>query len=242
MIRQQLFQNKKKNESLKGQIGDLGKNMASFAKDNKNLSNELKKAKAKAEAQQKICDELEKAFKEKKVAVKVDKKKGEVVIPFDDSFFAFDSSKLNTPMKNKLAQVIPVFANTIFNNEQYRDQIKLVQIIGYSSPVYQGEYMNPRELDSVSRDGLLYNMDLSYRRALSIFKFIFDPTLLVYQHQKILLRHTRVASNSYIVSELTPLKTPRSAENLESLSKGRRLCLKYNCNAWQKVAIKFKVN
>src|SRR5690606_9542219 len=124
----------------------------SLADDKAKLEDRLEKLGDEEKAKAEICDALEKALKDNNIAAEIDKKKGEVVIPFEESYFDFDSADLKDGMKQKLKQIVPVFAKTIFEKEEGK-KIKSMEVVGFASPVYKGEWMDPSKIDEFSRQG-----------------------------------------------------------------------------------------
>ena len=222
-------QNKEKDEKVQ-----------TLAQNNKDLEQKVKDLGDREKARNKLCDELEKAFKKNNVPAEVDAEKGEIVIPFEESYFDYDSDKLKVAMKEKLDRAIPIFSQTIFKQKE-GSRVKSMEMIGYASPIYKGERMEVGKIDKFNREGMEYNMDLSYRRARSIFKYIFNPDELQFNHQGKMLKMTYLSSNSYIVSDLKPLPNKDSIKVPNYLSKGRQYCKKYNCADWHKVTIRFNI-
>lgn len=205
------------------------------------LKNDLTEVDSRKQYTREICDSLEKAFEKKGIQANIDYDSGEVVIPFEQSYFDFDSDALTQPMKEQLKKVIPTFAETVLGNS-VGAKIQSLQLTGYASPIYRGKLMDADKTDEVSQAGLSYNMDLSYRRARSIFDYIFNhPEEISYEFRDQMMKITTVSSRSYLVSDLEKQNNLAASEIPEGLSAGRVFCLSYNCDAWHKVSIRFVV-
>jgi hypothetical protein len=77
-------------------------------------------------------------------------------------------------------------------------------------------------------------MDLSYRRARSIFEYILDQRNMNFDHQKDLMLHLKVTGRSYL--ESAPMeKLP--AESLEM----KEFCQQYDCDKLQSAVIRFNL-
>jgi hypothetical protein len=77
-------------------------------------------------------------------------------------------------------------------------------------------------------------MDLSYRRARSIFKYILDKKNMQYEHQKDLMLYLKVTGRSYL--QTSPLeKLPKA-----SIAK-EEFCAEYDCEKFQSAIIRFNL-
>ena len=114
-------------------------------------------------------------------------------------------------------------------------KIKSVDVIGFASPTYRGKYVNPNSLDPKDKKAIEYNLDLSYRRARSIFDHMFDTRKLKFEDQKKLLPLVKVSAKSFFSGN----KDGRMpASNMSR----REFCKKYDCKKEQRVIIKFDLN
>lgn len=237
----------KKVNNLNNELDELDKlnrekaeKVQTLVADKKGLEQKVKELGDREKARNELCDSLEEAFNKKNIPAEVDREKGEIVIPFEESYFDYDSDKLKNDMKKILANTIPIFAKTIFE-QKGEFNVKSMEMIGYASPIYKGERMQVGKIDKFNREGMEYNMDLSYRRARSIFRYIFNPEKIQFKYQQKMLKMTHLSSNSYIVSDLKPLPNKENIEVPKYLSKGRQYCKKYNCADWHKVTIRFNL-
>jgi hypothetical protein len=77
-------------------------------------------------------------------------------------------------------------------------------------------------------------LDLSYKRAKSIFKYIFNTKKFRYKNQKRILPLTKVSGRSYLSEKI-------KGRNLASGISQKEFCKKYNCKKAQRVIIKFNL-
>ena len=138
-------------------------------------------------------------------------------------------------MKKYLRKIIPVYSKSIFSDSDVDEYIQSIEVVGYASPIYLGKYVNPESLSNEARAALNYNMDLSYRRARSIFKYILNQQNMQFTHQKELMVRLKVTGRSYL--ESTPLK---DLPNESSLGM-QEFCSKYDCNQLQSAIIRFNL-
>ena len=115
-------------------------------------------------------------------------------------------------------------------------KIKNIEIVGFASPTYQGKYVNPKSLDSRNRKAVDYNLDLSYYRARSIFKYIFDKDKMQYENQKRLLPLVKVTGRSFLAEK----STDRDLSSEGDLS-SKDFCSLHDCKKAQRVIIKFNL-
>jgi outer membrane protein OmpA-like peptidoglycan-associated protein len=159
---------------------------------------------------------------------------GEVAILFRDTYFDYGSAVLKPEMKAVLSKALPIYAHTVFGNKKYANKIGWVELVGFASPTYRGKFVDRSNMSAEARRALNYNMDLSYRRAKSIFEFIFDPGQMKFPFQKSMVLMTKVAGRSYLASNAGKGKGRAPASVT-----GESYCKEFNCSAEQRVAIRF---
>ena len=137
-------------------------------------------------------------------------------------------------MRNALERFMPIYSDSIFSDKKVSDKITEIEIIGFSSPTYGNKYVDPQSLDPADRQAVSYNLDLSFNRAKSIFKYIFDTRKFRYKHQKRVLRLTKVSGGSYLSEKI-------KGRNLATGLSRKEFCRKYNCKKAQRVIIKFNL-
>jgi len=129
-----------------------------------------------------------------------------------------------------LNKVIPSYAKSLFQDKHIARKIKLVELIGFASPTYQGMYIGDNYNTDLGRDSIHFNMDLSYKRARSIFKYVFDKRKIEFPYQENLLKRAKVSSRSHLLhtKRTTPIRTDF-----------RQYCKTQGCKIDQKVMLKF---
>lgn len=208
-------------------IGDL-------QKQNKGLGEELGRAKELAEAKKKLVNNIKENFKKAGIKADVDDKTGDVYLSFGDDYFESGKADLKESMQRRLEKFIPQYSNSLFSDPKTAENIASVEIIGFASSTYKGRYVNPMSLKPEDKEAIDYNLKLSFSRANSIFKHIFDPNKLQYQHQKDLLPLVKVVGRGYLPEGRSPAEIPSGITEKD-------FCKKYNCAKAQKVIIKFNL-
>ncbi len=180
----------------------------------------------------KIAKALKDAFEENGITAQVNVESGDVVIDFGLSYFDTDKWFIKKGMKQRLIQLIPIYAKTLFETS---DKIKTVEIIGFSSPTYRGRFIDPKSINEKYKNAINYNLDLSYKRARSIFNFIFDRKKISFDYQEKLLPYVKVTGRSYFTEEVRINETKDKDGRFPTTAE----CDKYGCLESQKVIIKY---
>jgi chromosome segregation ATPase len=213
----------------KGELGKTKGQLGQAQGQIGQLSGDLAKAKAEQDARREIAKKMREGFAKAGVRADIDDRTGEVVINFGDVYFDNDSDKLKTKMKDVLQKAMPEYSKALFGDTKLRDKITSVEIIGFSSPTYQGKYVDPKSLDPAVRKAVDYNMDLSYRRARAIFQHVFDDSKMNFAYQKDLLPLIKVTGRSFLAEKLDNARNPSS----------KNFCDSHDCKKAQRVIIKF---
>lgn len=221
-----------KTGQLKGQLASLDDELQKTKSEASELQQDLKKAKKFANRRQELAKRIKDHFTREGVKADVDMASGDVTINFGKEYFETDKSKLKVAMKNILNKAIPAYAQSLFDDPNIAKKIEAIEIIGFASPTYNGKLVNPVSLKPADRTAVNYNMDLSYKRAKSIFEYIFDLSKLRYKHQKAFLPLVQVTGKSYLSEEIKAEMGSMTREEY---------CEKYDCNKSQKVIIKFNL-
>ena len=239
---------KKKLQNLDSKIQDTEKQLAmarkeqdkykAFVDDLKKQKDDLEKDLAKSQnvinQKKKLAKAIKNNFKKKGVGVGVDDKTGDVFLTFGKEYFDTGKASLKPKMTETLEDFMPVYAKSLFQDKKIADKIESVEIIGFSSPTYRGKFIDPQTLSPKDRRAVNYNLDLSYRRARSIFQYIFDTNKMQYDYQRELLPLVKVTGRSFLAEEV------RGRDKDKILSQDE-FCQKYNCKKSQKVVIKFNL-
>jgi myosin heavy subunit len=201
-----------------------------LASQNEGLSKQLAVVRAREEQKKRVIKKIADSFATAGINAQVNPNTGDVTINFGDEYFDYGSSKMKTQMKSILERAMPLYAKSVLEDNEIAERISSVEIIGFASPTFKGKYINPKELSPEARSAVNYNMDLSYKRAKSIFEHVFDPKAMNYAHQNRLLNLTKVTGLGYLRAQ--------GAEQGGKLSDAE-YCDKYDCTKSQKVLIKF---
>jgi hypothetical protein len=169
------------------------------------------------------------------IKAEVDRKTGDVILDFGDDYFDTDSHDLKSGMEVTIRKAIPVYAQSLFGTEELASEISSVEIIGFASPTYGGKPIDPTSLSTENRTAVNYNLDLSYRRAKSIFDYVFDTENMEFDHQSTMLPLINVTGRSFFSEDIKPGDTGNLSINEFC---GQYNC-KYNCKKSQRVIIKF---
>lgn len=191
----------------------------------------LKSAVKLAKRRQVVANNILNNFRKNGIKADVDSKTGDVTLNFGESYFANNSAALVGEMEDTLRKAIPVYAKSLFGNEELASQIASVEIIGFASPTYGGRPVNPKSLASSDRVAVNYNLDLSYRRARSIFDYIFDTEKMKFDSQSTMLPLIEVTGRSFFSEDIKPGDSGRLSID--------EFCGQYNCSKSQRVIIKF---
>lgn len=218
--------------ALTGQLAATKGMLAAKEGEANSLKGELAKAKAEMDARGEIAREIKKGFAGLGIKADIDMKTGDVQIDFGDHYFDLDSDKLKPQMKEILEKAMPVYSQSLFGNPRIAKQISAVEVIGFASPIYQGRFVDPASNDPSDREALKYNMDLSYRRAKSIFSYVLDDKRMAFSHQPQLLPLMKVSGRSF----LDAFKGDRSAASATDF------CKVNDCKKAQRVIIKFSMD
>ncbi len=218
----------------KGREGRYVASLDKLAKENQDLGENLKRAREIAEAKKKLVNNIKNNFKKSGISADVDEKTGDVFLSFGDDYFESGRADLKDSMQRRLEKFIPQYSKSLFDDPNTAQNIASVEIIGFASSTYKGKYVNPASLRPEDKEAIDYNLKLSFDRANSIFKHIFDPRKLQYPHQKNLLPLVKVVGRGY-------LPEGKAASEVPSGVSEKDFCKKFNCAKAQKVIIKFNL-
>jgi len=194
---------------------------------------QLAKARAEIEARKMVAGEIQRGFAKAGVKADIDMQTGDVVLDFGQTYFDSDSDRLKAEMKGVLERAMPIYSKSLFGNPKISDKISAVEIIGFASPTYQGRYIDPHSAKAEDKAALKYNMDLSYRRANSIFTYLLDQQNMQFDHQKELLSLMKVSGRSFL--EVMKVQNRNVASAAE-------FCKLNDCKKAQRVIIRFSMD
>jgi hypothetical protein len=136
-------------------------------------------------------------------------------------------------MKGVLEKAMPIYSRSLFGNPKISDKVSAVEIIGFASPTYKGRFVDPRSSNPEDKKALKYNMDLSYRRANSIFSYMLDEQNMKFDHQRDLLALMKVSGRSFL--EVMKVQNRNVANAAE-------FCKQNDCKKAQRVIIRFSMD
>lgn len=218
--------------ALGGQLAATKGALAAKEGETQSLKGELAKAKAEMDARGAIAREIKKGFAGLGIKADIDMKTGDVLIDFGDHYFDLDSDRLKPQMKDILEKAMPVYSKSLFGNPKVANQISSVEVIGFASPIYKGRFVDPNSSNPEDKEALKYNMDLSYRRAKSIFSYVLDDKRMEFEYQPKLLPLMKVSGRSF----LEAFKGDRSAASSTDF------CKVNDCKKAQRVIIRFSMD
>ncbi len=223
---------------LKMEKNALEKQKKIIEKQKDEISKKAKTISKNMKVRRKLAKQLSKAFKKMKLPAYVNLKTSEVVIPFKNAYFDFGQFALNYKIKKILRDILPVFSATLFKELDVKNDVKSLEMVGYSSPIYKGRIVHGTNLEE---EGLRFNVDLSYKRAKAIFNYVFDSNSFKFNHQRDMMKLTKVTSVGHNWTTLKPTGGAYSPLKYQKASPGQRLCMRYNCEEWQKVTIRINL-
>ncbi len=228
-------------DALKGKLADAQKDhgrylaaISQLEKDKAGLSGDLKRAQEIADAKKKLAKKIADNLAKNGITAGVDGKSGDVTIQFGDEYFDTGRADLKPNMMNILKKFVPTYSKSLLEDERIAKEISSVEIIGFSSPTYKGQYVDPQSLAEKDRAAVSYNLDLSFNRAKSIFKYMFDKGEMSYQYQKEMLPLVKVTGRSFLAEEV-------KGRDIASGLPIKDYCAKFRCEKSQKVIIRFNL-
>lgn len=213
--------------------GEMNAKIAGLSGQLKDTEGALAKAKEEMDARREIAKEIKKGFAAAGVKADIDMQTGEVVLDFGDSYFDSDSANLKPQMRDVIERAMPVYSKSLFGNQKVAKKISNVEIVGYASPTYKGRFVDPRSNKAEDKAALKYNMDLSYRRANSIFGYLVNNKDNEFAHQQDLLALMKVSGRSFLEVMKVQGRNPSTAAEF---------CKVNDCKKAQKVIVRFSMD
>ncbi len=218
---------KRKLAATEKQYGD---SIGQLQKTNQVLQRDLNASVTKLGAQRRLAAQLKANLRAAGVDAEVDAKTGDLTISFGDEYFDTGSATLKPGMVAVVRKMMPVYARSLFENPEIARKLDTVEVVGFASPTFQGRVVDPQSMASRDRAAVNYNMDLSYRRAKSIFDFAFDQKKIAFEKQKDLLPLVKVSGRSYLTADRAPASKGGNDSDY---------CANNNCQKHQIVVIRF---
>lgn len=210
----------------------LAGQLAGLANQLKSTEGQLNEVKAELAARKGIAGEIKKGFDKLGIKADINLETGDVLLDFGQAYFDNDSSTLKEDMRNVLRKAMPVYSKSLFGNPTVSSQISSVEVIGFASPTYRGKLVNPNSTKPEDREALKYNMDLSYKRAKSIFNYILDEKEMNFNHRETLVPNLKVSGRSF----LDLMKMDRNIASVDEY------CKINDCKKTQRVIIRFSMD
>lgn len=193
----------------------------------------LAKAKEEIDARREVAREIKRGFAGAGIKADIDMQTGEVVLDFGNHYFESDSANLKLEMKAIIEKAMPVYSRSLFGNHKIANKISAVEIIGFASPTYKGRFVDPKSSDPADRAALKYNMDLSYRRANSIFNYLVEERG-EFEHKQGLMALMKVSGRSFLdVMKANGGRMPARASDF---------CKLNDCKRAQRVIVRFSMD
>ena len=198
------------------------------------LKGDLARTQAIANARRNLAKQLTDQFAKAGLKGAVDAKTGEVTLDFGGEYFDTGSTQLKPGMQSTLNKFIPVYAKSLFADPKVSDKIANIEVVGFASSTYKGQYVNPKSVRPEDKEAIDYNLRLSFGRANSIFKHVLNQGELSDADRNRLLPIMKVVGRGY-------LPDGAGADQIPSGMTEQQFCLKFNCKQAQKVVIKFNM-
>ncbi|MDZ4661166.1 MAG: hypothetical protein SGJ18_06050 [Pseudomonadota bacterium] len=225
---QQVSELQDESDKVNRELGQEKRKAASLEKD-------LSAMRATEEAKREVARKMKERFAKAGISAKIDPSTGDITIQFDKEYFDTGRADLKANMKKILQQSIPLYAKSLMEDKEIAKKLDSVEIIGFASPTYQGKYVDPKTLELKDKAAVNYNLDLSYKRAKSIFNYMTDTSQVKYEYQKELLPLIKVTGRSFLAEGKKSNQPEGGFKNQEEF------CKAYNCNDAQRVIIKFNL-
>ncbi len=223
----------RKEQELNGKLAGLAGALKETEGKLVSTQGALAKAKEEADLRRGIAREIQRGFKAAGVKADIDMQTGEVLLDFGENYFESDSANLKDAMKDIIERAMPVYSRSLFGNPKLADKITTVEVVGFASPTYKGRFVDPNSNKADDKAALKYNMDLSYRRANSIFNYLLENNSQ-FDHQKDLLSLMKVSGRSFL--EVMKVKGGRTPAN------AAEFCKKNDCKKAQRVVVRFSMD
>ena len=232
-MREQLQNFENKSNDLSEQISSLNKEKNKITDKYKTIERMVA---SKDEIRKELADRLKKYLKNDGKNLEIDAESGDVVFKFHKVYFSYDSYILKKEMKKELKEFIPNYAHALFGDEKLAAEIRSIELIGFASPTYRKKYIDPQNIkDKRELAAMSYNLDLSYKRAKSIFKYFFHNDKFTFKYQTKMLPFIKVAGVGYLKSK-TFVRKPAS-DQINNMG----FCGIYDCSPGHIVKIKFNI-
>ncbi len=221
-------------EAAQAEKAEISAQNASLSQQKNALGSELKKTRELLAVKKNLISQMQRNFAKQGIKAQVDAASGDVTLDFGDEYFDTGSAQLKPGMISSLKKLFPTYSKSLFEDPKTAEKISNIEIIGFASSTYKGRYVNPSSLKAENQEAISYNLNLSFNRANSIFKYIFDPSKMQYEHQKRLLSMVKVVGRGFLPAGLDAQSIPDDMPEAQ-------FCKKYKCQKAQRVIVKFNL-
>lgn len=237
----QLESTKSELDGTRGELEGTQEELANTQADKKralaaveDLQGDLARTRAIANARKTLAKQITDEFAKSGLKGKVDGKTGEVTLDFGGEYFETGSTALKPKMRMTLDKFIPIYARSLFSNPKLADKIGNVEIVGFASSTYKGQYVNPKSTREEDKAAIEYNLKLSFGRANSIFKHVLNHGKLTDAEREKLMPLMKIVGRGYLPDGV-------SASELPDGMTEKQFCAKFNCKQAQRVIVKFNM-
>jgi outer membrane protein OmpA-like peptidoglycan-associated protein len=148
--------------------------------------------------------------------------------------FASNSAELSQAMKGNIGAAIEQITKFLLNNKTTRDKIESLEISGHSDPRFKQQFIDPQTNNLAAQS---YNMDLSAKRALSVYQFIFNSSDLKLKHRQFM---QQIASVSAFGHTQPVILTSKDLKEKEEDRKPASDCGSYSCGSSRRVEFRIR--
>ena len=184
---------------------------------------------ASVQDEEKITKVIQFTLKEKELGnlIIIDPQHMKLVLD-ETIFYERGTTSIDEYSTEKMKKVLSIYSKEIFSNEKLKDRLLKIQIIGHSSPIYKGKFVDPINANKEAYD---IDMQVSLSRANSLVKKMFSNQFGEFPHKHEMRSKLVVSGKSF--SE--PLMKQRGPASQSEVS-----CGEYDCDNSQRVEIIFE--
>ncbi|MBT3236237.1 MAG: OmpA family protein [Bdellovibrionales bacterium] len=153
--------------------------------------------------------------------------------------FASNSAELGPAMKNNIQAAILQMSKYLFSNEQIRNKVESLEISGHSDPRFNQQYIDPKTQNLAAQN---YNMELSAKRAISVYHFIFNSEDFKLKHRHFMHQITSISGFGHT----QPVDLTTALAKVDGdLAKARKpasvsKCGRYDCGSSRRVEFRVR--
>ncbi|HYX38719.1 MAG TPA: hypothetical protein VE954_36910 [Oligoflexus sp.] len=208
-------------------LGDAASTLAEARKAVQTMGNERKR----------IAGSIANNLKSSGVEVDINPETGNITLRMDESFyFKNNSYELRDEAKQKIAQIMPIYAQSLLGTPSIANRIEKILVTGFASPKFNKNYVDPI---SAVGEPYEYNLDLSLSRAREIVAYMFGTGISNYPYKDQMRGIVSVSGmglmNPILLDKNSIChKDPTARSRLEECG-----CETYDCKKSRRVEIQF---